>query len=90
MFSCRTWDPVKKKISAMDCPLLCTEFRSEVDRLVLSYPFPVSVWREGARSRCLMLPCCLFARHCRLSCCMRVVSKAARCWAAWGRMAGHH
>jgi hypothetical protein len=45
MFSCRTWDPVKKKISGLDCPLLSTEFRTEIDRLIKTYPYP-----EGCRS----------------------------------------
>ena len=42
MFSYRAWDPVKKKITALDCPNLSVEFRSEVESLVRNFPYPVA------------------------------------------------
>lgn len=47
MFSCRTWDPLKKKISTMDCSLLNAEFRNEIDRLIHAYPFPVIAFESS-------------------------------------------
>jgi len=38
-FCCRTWDPVLKKVSPLDCPMHETEFQVEIDKLLTEHPF---------------------------------------------------
>lgn len=38
LFSCRTWDPTKRRITSFDCPSIPTEFKKEIKELMALYP----------------------------------------------------
>mmetsp|Transcript_1900 Transcript_1900/g.3910 ORF Transcript_1900/g.3910 Transcript_1900/m.3910 type:complete len:1012 (-) Transcript_1900:1136-4171(-) len=50
LFSCRTWDPIKRKTTPMDCPLLPQEFKAEIRDLLAHYPLKKARGFERRRS----------------------------------------